>query len=108
MVGFWNLGLKMIPNDRPRSSLGPPGDFGQKIPNKSMKHLSLSPGPLRNFSIFSPTFGPPCQRNLVGGPKGPCRDKEQIGGPTGPCRDKEQMARRHLGPGLVLLPETID
>ena len=34
MVGCWNLGLRMIPNDRPRSSLGPPGDFGQKIPNK--------------------------------------------------------------------------
>ena len=33
MVGFWNLGLKMIPNDRPRSSLGPPVDFGQKNPN---------------------------------------------------------------------------
>ena len=32
MVGFWNLGLKMIPNDRPRSSLGPPGNFGQTIP----------------------------------------------------------------------------
>ena len=37
MVGFWNLGLKMIPNDRPRSSLGPPGDFGQKNPNKHWK-----------------------------------------------------------------------
>ena len=32
MVGCWNLELKMIPNDRPRSSLGSPGDFGQAIP----------------------------------------------------------------------------
>ena len=31
MVGFWNLGLKMIPNDRPRSSRGSPDDFGQTI-----------------------------------------------------------------------------
>ena len=31
MVGCWNLGLKMIPNDRPRSSLGFPGAFGPKI-----------------------------------------------------------------------------
>ena len=31
MVGCWNLGLKMIPNDRPRSSLGSPGGFGKKI-----------------------------------------------------------------------------
>ena len=29
MAGFWNLGLKMIPTDRPRSSFGPPGDYGQ-------------------------------------------------------------------------------
>ena len=27
----WNVGVEMIPNDRPRSSLGPPGDFGQQI-----------------------------------------------------------------------------
>ena len=31
MVGCWNLGLKMIPNDRLRSSLGPLGVFGPKI-----------------------------------------------------------------------------
>ena len=30
MVGFSNLGLKMIPNDRPRSSQGPLVDFGQQ------------------------------------------------------------------------------
>ena len=31
MVGFWNLGLRMIPNDRARLGLGPPGVFGLKI-----------------------------------------------------------------------------
>ena len=38
MVTFWNLGLEMIPNDRPRSSLGPLGNFGQTnhcVANKS-------------------------------------------------------------------------
>ena len=38
MVGCWNVGLKMIPNDRARSSLGSPGDFSkktQKINDKS-------------------------------------------------------------------------
>ena len=38
MVGFWNLGLKMIPNDRPRSSLGSPGDFGQTNPKQTLKN----------------------------------------------------------------------
>ena len=33
MVGFWNLGLRMIPNDRPRLGRGPPVDFG---PNNSI------------------------------------------------------------------------
>ena len=28
----------MIPNDRPRSSLGSPGDFGQQNPKSSMKN----------------------------------------------------------------------
>ena len=31
MVGFWNLGLRMIPNDRARLGLGPPGVFGLQI-----------------------------------------------------------------------------
>ena len=30
MVGCWNFELKMIPNDRPRSSLGSPGFVGPK------------------------------------------------------------------------------
>ena len=47
MVGCWNLGLKMIPNDRPSSSLGLPGDFGQKIPISD-----------RLFLIFGPPGGP--------------------------------------------------
>ena len=32
MVGCWYLELKMVPNDRARLGLGPPGVFGLKIP----------------------------------------------------------------------------
>ena len=51
MVGCWNLGLEMIPNDRPRSSLGSPGGFGPKIP---IFGLPGGPGSLdrRGISAF--------------------------------------------------------
>ena len=39
MVGFWNLGLEVISSDRPRSSVGPPVEFGQKISPKNATSL---------------------------------------------------------------------
>ena len=35
MVGCRIVGLKMIPDDRPRSAQGPSGGFGQQFPNKN-------------------------------------------------------------------------
>ena len=49
---MWNLELKMIPNDRPRSSLGSPGVFGPKIPIFGFPRGSPTPGPSRNFTIL--------------------------------------------------------
>ena len=53
MVGCWNLGLKMIPNDRRRSSLGPPVDFGQKIPKFQWKiHFFGKQNPKKSWKIM--------------------------------------------------------
>ena len=65
MVGCWNLGLKMIPTDRPRSSLGPQGISATKswfrtdFLNFRSPRGSRTPGPLRNVTIVDETNATP-------------------------------------------------
>ena len=59
MVGFWNLGLRMIPNDRARSGRRPRRDVGlnkflwQGGPNvgKHILKFRNGPGEQMNFSL---------------------------------------------------------
>ena len=60
---IWNLGLRMIPNDRARLGRGPWGISANKSQNFNEKSISFA-WSIADFLYSFPTFGPPAKEFL--------------------------------------------